>query len=474
LAFTSFFRFKNLIMLSPSWIRFPLLLVTIALFCSFAYAQRAVLTVTTLADTDDGICDAHCSLREAIAAANAFDTVIFARELRGGSIELTSPLIISRYLTIDGPNKRRITLKGNNTFRILETRALVTLDGLIIRDGNEPNGNGGGILSAATLQLINCAVLNNSARRGGGIYSTFGTMYLTNSTLANNTASAEDTAGGIDAVNTMLRINNSTISGNRNLAAVNGAGAIRVIISNPGGGSSIVNSTIAFNSTTATSTISAGGLVTFGGGQSGLTNTILAKNTGGKSDFFGSAVARNILIGIAYPGSGYVNGVNGNIVGTVDAPVDPQIDPLTDNGGGLPTHALRPRSLAIDAGNNELAFGAHGGVQTVDQRGFNRFVNFTVDIGAFEDNSMALPALATVKGIVRTTDGRGLFKARVSVRDTGGAERSVMTLPFGYYHINGLPPDLSYTIKCEDKRYAFLPQTLLVEEAIEYVDCRAQ
>lgn len=462
-------------MFSPYRIKLPLLLVTIALFCSFAYAQRAVLTVNTLADTDDGVCDANCSLRDAIAAARAFDTVIFARDIRGGTIELTSPLVISRYLTIEGPDKRRITLKGNNTFRILETHALVTLDGLIIRDGSAPDGNGGGILAATTLQLINCAVLNNTALRGGGIYATgSGTVYLTNSTLAYNTASAEDTAGGIDVLNINLRISNSTVSGNRNLAAVNGAGAIRVVSSGPSYSSSIVNSTIAYNSTTATSSISAGGFVRFGAGASGLTNTILAKNTGGKGDFFGSAAARNLLIGIAYPGTGYVNGVDGNIVGTPDAPVDPQIDPLVDNGGGLQTHALRPRSLAIDAGRNDLASAPHGGFITVDQRGFARNINSTIDIGAYEANSSAAPVISTIKGLVTNSEGRGIFKARITVRDTGGFEKMAMTLPFGYYHIDGIPADQSYTVECRDKRYAFLPQSLLVEEAIEYVGCSPQ
>src|SRR5215213_6910318 len=81
----------------------------------------AVLTVTTLADTDDSVCDAQCSLREAVATAAAADTIIFARDLRGGTIQLSKTLLIQRRLTIDGPNKRRITLKGDNTFRIIET-----------------------------------------------------------------------------------------------------------------------------------------------------------------------------------------------------------------------------------------------------------------------------------------------------------------------------------------------------------------
>jgi CSLREA domain-containing protein len=104
-------------------------------------------TVTTLEDTNDAVCDAHCSLREAIATANSEDTIIFARQLRGGTINLQSTLVIDKSLTIDGPNRRRITLRGNGTFGILRilygnTFSNVFIDGLIIRDGAAEFGGG--------------------------------------------------------------------------------------------------------------------------------------------------------------------------------------------------------------------------------------------------------------------------------------------------------------------------------------------
>jgi CSLREA domain-containing protein len=48
--------------------------------------QAATLTITKTADTNDGICNADCSLREAIAASNAtasndvieFDATVFS------------------------------------------------------------------------------------------------------------------------------------------------------------------------------------------------------------------------------------------------------------------------------------------------------------------------------------------------------------------------------------------------------------
>src|SRR6185295_3614990 len=43
-------------------------------FCAFSTALGATFTVTKIADTNDGVCDADCSLREAIAAANSAST----------------------------------------------------------------------------------------------------------------------------------------------------------------------------------------------------------------------------------------------------------------------------------------------------------------------------------------------------------------------------------------------------------------
>lgn len=55
-------------------------------------ARAATFTVTTTADTDDGVCNANCSLREAIFAANhtaGDDTITFAPNVTG-VITLTS------------------------------------------------------------------------------------------------------------------------------------------------------------------------------------------------------------------------------------------------------------------------------------------------------------------------------------------------------------------------------------------------
>jgi hypothetical protein len=53
--------------------------------------------------------------------------------------------------------------------------------------------------------------------------------------------------------------------------------------------------------------------------------------------------------------TGLGNGVNGNLVGSAAAPIDPQLGPLQDNGGPTQTMALRPGSPALNAGDpNQL------------------------------------------------------------------------------------------------------------------------
>jgi hypothetical protein len=67
------------------------------------------------------------------------------------------------------------------------------------------------------------------------------------------------------------------------------------------------------------------------------------------------------------------------------------LDPhLAYNGGPTPTHALVAGSLALNAGNNGKAVDAEGNPLVYDQRGegFTRIVNGTVDIGAFEDQTL--------------------------------------------------------------------------------------
>jgi hypothetical protein len=90
------------------------------------------------------------------------------------------------------------------------------------------------------------------------------------------------------------------------------------------------------------------------------------------------------LIGVG-GGIGFVNGVNGDLVGTFLDPLDPKLGPLANNGGPTQTQALLAGSPTIDRGDNT-------DLLPTDQRGagFPRIKDGNadgiarVDIGAFE------------------------------------------------------------------------------------------
>ena len=92
------------------------------------------------------------------------------------------------------------------------------------------------------------------------------------------------------------------------------------------------------------------------------------------------------LIGTGGSG-GLVNGVNGNQVGVAN----PGLGPLAYYGGPTQTIDLLPGSPAIEAGSNALAVDPTTGQPlTTDQRGtgFLRIINGTVDIGAYQLQSL--------------------------------------------------------------------------------------
>ena len=265
-------------------------------------------------------------------------------------------------------------------------------------------GNGGGISNEGTLTLTNCTVSSNTSETGGGI-SNEGTLTLTNCTVSSNsTPFALGNGGGLDNQGT-LTLTDCTVNGN---TSETGGG-----ISNEGT-LTLTNCTVSSNSTvsyfrafgggianqgtltltncTVSSNSAMVGLVTGGGGIGSttgtvaLTNTIVASNeisgilsTVEEQDIQGTVTtSSHNLIGVDSGLSGITNGVNGNLVGTLDSPINPRLGPLQNNGGPTSTMALLLGSPAIDAGV------AVRGV-TTDQRGIPRPQGIAPDIGAFED-----------------------------------------------------------------------------------------
>ena len=414
--------------------------VTLVITLLLAASSHGVtFTVTKTADTNDGSCDADCSLREAIVAANASatdDVIEFGSPVFASPQMITlalGELIVANNgsLTINGTGVNQLTISGNDQSRVIfiNSDAMAIIDGVTIRDGiavsNDTtlNGMGGGILALGDLTLTNSAVSDNdgatSGSTGGGIHIAFQrTATIRNSTISGNISTE---GGGIYNLGT-LSVSHSTIA--RNTGTSRGGGLLN------GNTAALTNSTISANRSNNSGGIHSlrnldldsvtviennrWGIVI--SGTTTLTNTIVARNSPispDNADVLGRIAATSSfnLIGNGYRMTGISNGTNGNQVGPRENPIDPMLGPLRDNGGATETHAPFGDSPAIDRGNSSLTEDQRGRPRPVDLNEA-KFPNATggngADIGAVELQSDPPPAPAaqlTVTKIADTDDG---------------------------------------------------------------------
>ena len=305
-------------------------------------------------------------------ANNQADTINLAA---GGTYNLTTAIVTgtgnnglpivtpdtanpANTLTIEG-NGATIQRTGVGTLRILQITGVLNLDQVTISNGIANDGQGGAgidVQAGGVLHLTNSAIINNTNQNqfGGGIAFEVGAAAST--------------------------ISQSTISGNQTLAGNNGGGIEMLTVNTL----SITQSTIANNQASVVGGGLGGGLRNpIGTGTVTILNSIIATNTasaGGGNDVsnFGALVTNASIIPTIV-GAGTVTGA--------PSTVTPTLGILRNNGGLTPTQALLAGSPSgIDQGNNANAPSAF------DQRGagFNRIINGTVDIGAYEFQPLAV------------------------------------------------------------------------------------
>jgi hypothetical protein len=285
-------------------------------------------------------------------------------------------------------------------------RATMTITDSIISDNSlAAAGIGGGIWNGGELTMTNSTMSDNSVLYRGGVISNDGTATLTNCTLTGNSAGY---GGAIDNLG-MLTVVDSTVAGN---SATNAGGGI-------------------WNLDAVYSVVHVG-------------NTIVAGNSNGSSrDVSGVVVSLGYnLIGDGTGGSGFADT---DMVGTADAPIDPLLGPLQDNGGPTLTYALLAGSPALNAGDPSQ-------LGNPDQRGVVRAGG--VNIGAYQASASAflISAPDTVQSgvafdaIVTAVDPFG----QVAVGYTG-------TVTFSTSDIDpGVVLPAGYTFTCRRRRRSYL------------------
>jgi hypothetical protein len=357
------------------------------------------LVVTTTADEDNGSADpaygAGTSFREAILYASSTpgaDVITFNLGSTPQVIQLASgELRVPSGITIQGPGADLLTVRGTGqsgygVFSISQSPVAPSVGPVEISGLTVTNAGSYGIqiVGPRIVRVSDCVITGNAK----GFDNEGAQLTLTRSTISRNSSGGP--GGGIYSSGGSVSIDSCTIS--RNSSGGPGGGIYLALGS---GSATISNSTIAGNSTDGQ-----GGGIWFGGigatlaisrstivGNSGvntggifnnvanliLSNTIVAKNTGGDLGTGGAAT----------------NTATFSFIG--DTQGDPLLGPLADNGGPTQTMALLPGSPCVDAGDPAFVT-----PPDTDQRGagFARVSGGRIDIGAFECDAIAPSGVA--------------------------------------------------------------------------------
>ena len=332
--------------------------------------------------------------------------------------------------------------------------------------------NGGGLYfyEGADLTLTSCTFSANSAIYGAGAYlEDFVGADVLNCVFANNTAAGQ--GGGMSSAAADLYIYGSTFSGNN---AAHGAG----LFTRSFGASALANCTFSGNSSstfggglncTDTAVLDlrnctvAGNSAPTGSGMycgiwsnARMSNTIVASNTGDANGDISGGVSSDghNLIGLLPPGGGFSASL-GDLVGRTAAPIDPMLGPLQNNGGSTQTRALLTGSPAIEAGDEALVVNPpFQAPPYLDQRSQSRVSGNTVDIGAFEYQTLEVlnttnAAAGSLRDIITQANlvGGGVISFKKSVFN---ASKQTVSLTSGQIAITSnlsiLAPDVGVKI----------------------------
>jgi CSLREA domain-containing protein len=383
----------------------PIVLLLLLSYMLRPVAAASTLTVNITSDTFDGLCDArHCSLRDAIWAANAIGSEGTAATIRlpGGTFTLTrigsggsdntarfDDLDVTAPVNLIGAGADQTIVDSNGVGRafdiVVAPGTPVALRGLTIRGGNTAENGGGIANNGASLTLQDVTLRSNVAGgNGGGIFNQHGLATVTASRIVGNYAGAD---GGNIANSAEMSILSSEISVGhaQRGAGIANSGALAIAVSTLSGnvaelaGGGIANlagaGVLSMRETTLAANSAPDGGTFWNSGSAAIANSIFAAGTGGTCSNAGAIQSGGSNLDQA-------NTCSFNAAGDRHD-VDPQLAALAWNGGTTRTHALAPSSPAVDQGSNDMC-------STSDQRGFPRPRDGNLDeiascdIGAYE------------------------------------------------------------------------------------------
>lgn len=430
----------------------PSLLVFLAVVLALvAKLATASIIVVNSAGDEFGENTDHCTLREAVQAANTNSAfggcpagsangtdiiripgVRLSRTGAGENANATGDLDITSAIQIESLGRNNHVLAsivGNDDriFDLIGSAAALYLYSLDMRGGIPGGNQSGGVIrhTIGSLYINDSGLSDGLADYGGGLYSSgTGTLQLTRVTVYNNTAHLR--GGGIYTLKSNDHyLKAVTVSGNT--AALSGGGIYTT------GHLHLNSSTVADNNAPDGAGLQFNGIQADAGSVT-LDNTLLTNNSvaagiGRNSDLL---CKDGILYGGGYNLIGHTLCALTHSVGTLYG-VDPKLAPLYRYGADMPVHALLDGSAAINAGAISSA-----SVPCTSSDAYMRLRIDRCDIGAYEQgfdftvNTTADDVDDNYgDGICHTAAGK--CSLRAAMGESTGRSGKVIRLPAGTY-----------------------------------------
>ena len=349
----------------------------------------AASTITVTTNADNTLADTFCSLREAITNANddaltyvdcavagsGNDTIVFANGITTITLGSTLPNIADLDgTTINGGGD--VTISGNDLYRVLrvEPSDTLTLSNLTIANGQCTSCLGGGVYSSGGTVIITNSNFSNNEQ---GIYVYEGTLTITNSTFSGNSSTyggAVDSSGS----SSVLTVSNSVFSGN--ITPIGGGGGNAIY---GGGTTKIINSTFINNLGGGNGS---GTVFIDSTGNATITNSTFSGNSGasgsGIYNNYGTlTIANSTFSGNSSPGyGGGIHNSSGKLTVTNSTFSD---NSAVTNGGDIYQYGV---SATGSLNNNILSNGGGGGSCVISNgtvSGKNNLIEDAIDACGF-------------------------------------------------------------------------------------------
>ncbi len=395
------------------------------------------IAVNTDDDSDDGTCDSkHCSLREAIGAANAKPDATLIGFGGDYTIKLGKPLAtITTTVGLDHLG-HKVVVDGGGAHQCFHAKASFSMVGLTVQNCGGSSVHYGGAVrqeSAGGGSFVNVTFKDNKALYRGGAVWAGGALAMQGCTFSGNHVISSTTpdpkdpqtpagGGALYVAAAGVSVSGCTFTGNvagakpqgsqpgpndllgyGGALVASGSFAVQIVASTFEGNTATGAGAmaIAANATVINCTLVGNkahveaGAVMVGQGTVKIVHCTLANNeatqayssllnSGGTLTLANTIIAGGKGKGPECGGANQLTTSIKNLIqdGTCSASLkgDPQLVGLADNGGKTQTMALKKGTAAVDAADGESCKLANG----VDQRDVKRPQGSQCDIGAFE------------------------------------------------------------------------------------------